>query len=213
MLVVRSRRPPDSDLTTRARIRDAAVDLFGRHGFARVTVRQVAGAAGVSAGLVIHHFGSKERLRNACDTAVMITLARAIEEMGQQGPASALGEMARAQEYLPALTYMNRSLVDGGPAAQLLFDRIVEDTERWLASAVRAGTVRPTSDEHARAKLLVSISLGLQILMPYLAPGVEPGTEQQHMIALIAGPALELYTYGLFTSTDYLDAVRKEMRP
>ena len=50
------------DLTTRARIRDAAIGLFGRDGFGPATVRAVASAAGVSPGLVIHHFGSKAGL-------------------------------------------------------------------------------------------------------------------------------------------------------
>ena len=59
------------DLTTRARIRDAAVDLFARDGFAHVTVRRIATEAGVSPALVIHHFGSKEGLRAACDAHVL----------------------------------------------------------------------------------------------------------------------------------------------
>ena len=55
-----------TDLTTAARIRDAAIELFGSHGFS-VGVRAIAQAAGVSPGLVIHHFGSKDGLRQACD--------------------------------------------------------------------------------------------------------------------------------------------------
>jgi pimeloyl-ACP methyl ester carboxylesterase len=37
--------------------------LFAVHGPAAVTVRQIATAAGVSPALVVHHFGSKEGLR------------------------------------------------------------------------------------------------------------------------------------------------------
>ena len=50
------------DLQAHARIRDAALRLFGEQGIKGTTVRQMAEAAGVSAALVIHHFGSKERL-------------------------------------------------------------------------------------------------------------------------------------------------------
>ena len=50
------------DLTARARIRDAAIECFARQGFA-VSVRAIAAHAGVSPGLVIHHFGSKAGLR------------------------------------------------------------------------------------------------------------------------------------------------------
>ena len=59
------RSAPD-DRTAIARIRDAAIDQWGRNGF-NVGLRSIAEAAGVSAALVIHHFGSKEGLRKACD--------------------------------------------------------------------------------------------------------------------------------------------------
>ena len=55
-----------ADLTATARIRDAAIEQFGEHGF-DVGLRSIAEAAGVSAALVIHHFGSKDALRAACD--------------------------------------------------------------------------------------------------------------------------------------------------
>ncbi len=55
--------PAAEDLTARARIRDAALAQFAEYGFDRATVRGIAGAAGVSPGLVRHHFGSKNGLR------------------------------------------------------------------------------------------------------------------------------------------------------
>jgi AcrR family transcriptional regulator len=58
-----------ADLTATARIRDAAIEQFGQHGFG-VGLRTIAEAAGVSAALVIHHFGSKDGLRKACDDFV-----------------------------------------------------------------------------------------------------------------------------------------------
>src|SRR5690349_6626082 len=59
--------PGPDDLTARAVIRNAALRLFGARGFDAVTVRQIAAEAGVSAALVVHHFGSKEGLRAAVD--------------------------------------------------------------------------------------------------------------------------------------------------
>ncbi len=57
------RSVPD-DRTAIARIRDAAVDQWGQQGFT-VGLRSIAEAAGVSAALVIHHFGSKDGLIEA----------------------------------------------------------------------------------------------------------------------------------------------------
>ena len=61
---------PNRDRTTRARIRDAAIAVFGEQGFS-TGVRAVAAAAGVSPGLVNHHFGSKDGLRAECDAHVL----------------------------------------------------------------------------------------------------------------------------------------------
>ena len=46
------------------------MELFGAEGVAATSLRSVAGAAGVSPGLVVHHFGSKQGLVRAVDEAV-----------------------------------------------------------------------------------------------------------------------------------------------
>lgn len=60
--VVAARRRRQSSASTRDSIRQAAVDLFGRKGFAATSVREIANAADVDPALVIRHFGSKEAL-------------------------------------------------------------------------------------------------------------------------------------------------------
>lgn len=46
----------------RAAILEAARDAFAERGFAKTTIRAIARRAGVTHGLVIRHFGSKEQL-------------------------------------------------------------------------------------------------------------------------------------------------------
>ena len=75
-----------SDLTAAARIREAALRRFAERGVAATSIRDVAKAAGVSPGLVQHHFRSKARLRRAVADHVM---RRAIEAFGAP-PASAI---------------------------------------------------------------------------------------------------------------------------
>lgn len=55
------RRPAER----RREILDAAVDVFGRDGFDDATLADVARQAGVSAGTVVHYFGSKGELFEA----------------------------------------------------------------------------------------------------------------------------------------------------
>src|SRR4051812_45798309 len=53
------RRDPEGH---RQAILEAARTCFGERGFARATVRDIAGRAGVTHGLVLRQFGSKEQL-------------------------------------------------------------------------------------------------------------------------------------------------------
>src|SRR6202050_5234690 len=56
---------------TEARILDAAARIFATAGYERATIRAVASAAGVDAGLVSHYFGSKQELfRRVIDAPV-----------------------------------------------------------------------------------------------------------------------------------------------
>src|SRR5262249_4006130 len=69
------------DLTAGARIREAALAQFAEHGFERTTIRGIARAAGVSPGLLRHHFGSKQELKDAVDAHVMAEIRRANAEV------------------------------------------------------------------------------------------------------------------------------------
>ncbi|MFF0085422.1 TetR family transcriptional regulator [Streptomyces canus] len=55
----RRRRDPEGH---RAAILDAARHAFAERGYARTTLRDIAGRAGVTHGLITRHFSSKERL-------------------------------------------------------------------------------------------------------------------------------------------------------
>lgn len=51
---------------TRQRIIDAAITLFGEHGFAGASTRDIAAAAGVNAPALQYYFENKEGLYHAC---------------------------------------------------------------------------------------------------------------------------------------------------
>src|SRR5215212_6895200 len=126
--------PAFDDLTARARIRDAALEHFAEHGFERATIRGIARAAGVSPGLVRHHFGSKEALRTTVDTHVSAVLRRFNDEALAAGQVGNLSFAAAARDDLrPFQRYLVRALVDGSAAAASLFDDMVDMAELWLA--------------------------------------------------------------------------------
>lgn len=49
---------------TAARVRDAALGLFARHGYAAVSMREIAGEVGIGAGAIYNHFATKQDLLN-----------------------------------------------------------------------------------------------------------------------------------------------------
>ena len=121
------------DLTARARIRDAALRLFAERGLDGATIRDIARAAGVSGGLIRHHFGSKDDLRAACDSYALDQIMRIKEQAVLEGQLANPAFMSAAHPtVLLTLRYLARSLVDGSPAAAAMFDEMVALGEAWL---------------------------------------------------------------------------------
>ncbi|WP_161632126.1 TetR family transcriptional regulator [Nakamurella lactea] len=203
-------RSAEDDLTARARIRDAATMLIARQGFASTTVRAVATAAGVSPALVLHHFGSKAGLRQACDDAVWDEFHAVITSTADDVSA---GELLRQfsirTNHSPAAIYVTRALLDGGEFAHRVFDGMVADVEGYMANAVRSGIVRPARDEHTRALMLTSYSLGSMLLGRYIVgEDVDPIEIPDRLIDLFTDEGLDVYTDGLFTDSRIRDALR-----
>src|ERR1700754_3268442 len=111
------RSAPD-DRTAVARIRDAAIEQWGEHGF-NVGLRSVAESAGVSAALVIHHFGSKDGLRKACDDYIAEQVREAkTESLRTADPANWLGQVAEIDKYASLTAYLVRSMQSGSDLAK-----------------------------------------------------------------------------------------------
>jgi AcrR family transcriptional regulator len=126
-------RPAYEDLTARARIRDAALALFAERGIEAATIRDIAKAADVSSGLVRHHFGSKEGLRDACDRHALERLISLKEEAVLEGHLGDVGFLSGIHPTVLSLyRYLVRSLLDGSPAAATMFDDLVAFTEQWI---------------------------------------------------------------------------------
>jgi TetR/AcrR family transcriptional regulator, regulator of cefoperazone and chloramphenicol sensitivity len=197
---------PD-DLNTRARIRDAAVRRFGSDGFG-TPIRAIAAEAGVSPGLVIHHFGTKEALRSACDAHVLRVIREAkTETLVKAAPGDFLAQFATVEDYAPMAGYLVQALMAGGELAGALLDQAIADAEGYLEDGVAAGRVRPSRDPAARARFLAYMGAGALLLYVRRHPGSgDVGQTLRDYTAAIALPALELYTEGLLADRSLLDA-------
>jgi AcrR family transcriptional regulator len=195
------------DLTATARIRDAAIEQFGQHGF-DVGLRAIAKAAGVSAALVIHHFGSKDGLRKACDEFIAESVRTAKSESVQTSdPAAWFAQMAEIESFAPLMAYLVRSMQTGGELAKSLWHTMIENAEQYIEEGVQAGTIKPSRDPKARARFLGMTGGGGLLL--YLQMHDDPTNLRavlhdyaQDMLL----PSLEVYTHGLMTDSTMYDA-------
>lgn len=156
-------RHPD-DLTARARIRDAALAIFAELGEKGATMRGIAERAGVSPALVQHHFGTKARLRSACDEFVLEYFRREVAAGLDDGQIAEPGYAADVYRSAPpVLRYLTRALVDESPGAGDVFDHLVTLSEPYLNG--QGGE----SDPHDRAAVLVAMRLGMIVLHTHLS--------------------------------------------
>jgi AcrR family transcriptional regulator len=200
-------RSASDDRTAVARIRDAAIEQWGEHGF-NVGLRSIAEAAGVSAALVIHHFGSKEGLRKACDDYIAEEIREGKSASLQtKDPADWFAQMAEIESYAPMMAYLVRSMQSGTGLAKMLWQKMIDNAEQYLEDGVRSGLLKPSRDPRARARYLGMSSGGgfLMYLLMHDNPTDLRAVLRDYGEEMVL-PALEIYTEGLMADSTMYDA-------
>jgi AcrR family transcriptional regulator len=168
---------------TEARILDAATQAFFSAGYDRTTIRAVAAAAGVDAGLVIHYFGTKQELyRRVIEAAPVPELSGT--------PAEA------AEQILDGIS----SRLESEPAASLALLRSML-TNPEAASAASAGIARyqaqiaqaiPAGDADLRAAIISAVTIGITISRHLIKSGELATADPAQVIALLRPCLLSL---------------------
>jgi len=186
------------DLTARARIREAAMKHFAEEGYERATIRGIAKTAGVSPGLLRHHFGSKDDLRKACDEYVSQALRRVNAEYLDN-----LGAALGGPPVPERLTrYVARALTGGSDSSAAMFDEMVSAAELWLARVDAARAEPPALDRRIRAALVTAMKCGIPLLHEQLSEvfGTDIfGPEGRRLLAL---GLLDIYSHPLISRED-----------
>ncbi|MGD0312604.1 MAG: helix-turn-helix domain-containing protein [Acidimicrobiales bacterium] len=186
------------DLTARARIREAALKHFAEEGYTGATIRRIAQTAGVSPGLLRHHYGSKEALRQACDAYVFDVLHRLNQQI-LEDPSSSAGGGQTSQR---VGRYVTRALADGSPTVGEIFDEMVTMTERWLARADEARPDPPVIDRRVRAALVTAMKVGIPLLHSHVSRvlGTDMfGPEGDRLVGLAL---IDIYSHRLLLEED-----------
>jgi AcrR family transcriptional regulator len=162
------------DLTAKARIRNAAMDLFAQFGEDRTSMRNIAASAGVTVGLVVHHFKTKDGVRSAVEQLVVDYFAQTIAQVPAAGTPRevAAARDAAVQQMLasnPAVVnYLRRELLDPAGAKGQLLQRLTELTRRELVKARGEGIVSSQRSESSQVIDVVVRQLGRLFLQPMI---------------------------------------------
>lgn len=167
-----------TDLTGRARLRRAALELFAEQGFKATSTRAVAARAGLSPALVIRHFGSKQGLRAAVDQDVLARIGDALRgiDEGSGDLMASLGQVsARLFGADPVLRgYLRHALLEDSEASAALFGRLLSGARAELDRLARehgehAGGASGPDQEWAPFQMLCLI-LGPLLLERVMQP-------------------------------------------
>lgn len=147
-------RPANTDPEeTKARVLSAAIELFGRYGEEGASVRQVARAADVSLSTVMHHFGNKEGLYQACLDAIYTKMAAIRDDFGEvltksSSPREILRDISRtALEFgflhRKMLRVVIAAAVGTGRTPEAIFEKFTAPTLDKVGGLIAKLTGRP----------------------------------------------------------------------
>ena len=203
------------DRTTKARIRDAAIEQWAANPPNSVTVRDIAAAADVSPASVIHHYGSMAELRTAANTHITGLIqeykSKAIQT---SGPLDILGSI-RTMSGLPITAYLAKAVLSDDPTVAALVDELVEDAVGYLAAGVEAGTIAPSTVARERATVIVLWSLGGLVLHEHMERLLGVDLTDPEAIGSPEGApytraAFEIYAHGILTD-DFAIHIRESL--
>lgn len=154
-----------------------AMHLFAERGFDGVTVRDISSAAGVSVGLINHHFRSKDGLRQAVDDYFIgrmgAAIERAIEATHDLDP-ELVADFQRkwivkySDEWPEFVAYFRRAIVEASPWGETLFRRYHESIRRMIDRFDAAGKIAPEADRFWLPLMYMFIIMGPLILDPFI---------------------------------------------
>lgn len=161
------------------RLIKVAMRLFAEKGYDGITVRDISAAAGVSVGLINHHFGSKEGLREAVDKYFIAQFEEVLLEQRPMPDSEAEG-LAQSVEYTEnwidrhiedwdlTKAYMRRALLEGSDWGVGLFERFYQFVRTAVDRMDANGAIRSDVDRLWLPLLVMYMELGTLLLEPYV---------------------------------------------
>jgi len=178
------------------------MERFAADGFAGTSIRAIAADAQVSPALVLHHFGSKDGLRAACDQYVHDFLASTLRTAATEGPGGAAARLPDLAVLAPIIHYLLRQATDQSEPAIALIADLITTTADATRKMTEAGYVRPAPDPDMRAALLVCTRLGALLLSPAIQRATGSAVTEPPGLDRMVAASADLLQNGLFTLGD-----------
>ena len=163
----------DSDLTSRARILESALEQLASRGSGGTSLRMIAGRAGVSPSLISHHFRSKAGMEVAVMAWVVERLRRAAYialngYRGGGGVAPLISALADQLEASPSMSnFIRRSFCDlPTDSANPLHDQLRSMLRDLLDVMEQRRLVGSAEDPDWRAAQVLVVLFGTLVLRP-----------------------------------------------
>jgi len=149
--------------STRTKLLEAAVCIFAERGFADVTTRELADAAGVNQAAILYHFGSKEQLHLAAAEYVATRARAALHDALGEHASSGATAIDTLRAVVRALTrgmiamasdgavadFIVREQAQAGPAFDVLYRGYIREVHERVTALVARATHRGADDPSA----------------------------------------------------------------
>lgn len=174
--------------------------MFAERGYAGASVREIAARAGVTGGLIVHHFGTKAALRDECDTVVISTVLTSKGTLDAATLAAAMEGRSGAPAHWG---YLRRMLTDDDDRADALFDRVLAATRRLVNDQIQAGVIRPDLDPERTAATLAVYGLAPLLLPRQLARAFASESLDSPALAAVSESLGAILIGGLYVASPY----------
>jgi AcrR family transcriptional regulator len=172
---------PRNAAATREAILDSAIRNFARAGYDGVGVREIAGAAGVTAMLVNRYFGSKEQLfAEAVETsfAPPVFVAENTQTLARDAATALVARSAPGADELAPFLIMLRS-ASNPRAAEIVRDAI----ERHVGKRLAKQFVEPGRE--LRSDVLLSVISGVLLMRRVVGARALNGRNTGQLVGLL----------------------------
>ena len=178
---------------------DKGVELFSEKGFEAVSVRDITSAAGVSPGLLIHHFKSKEGFIAAC---IEDTFGEVLKFKTESDPLDMTTQLEKWQSqpdfYDVPLKFFKQVMRSDMAYAKQLFELILLGSKKVLEDGIKNGQVRELDDPEMTNLVLTVNSLGVMLLSEFIKDQIGGEFTDPRYARGFIKASLDLYTNGVY---------------